>query len=157
MTIEIPLTRGYVARIEDADRIFTDGRKWHAHVVPHRNAIYACTKINGRHVLLHRLLADWDEIDHADGNGLNNCRSNLRDGTGLGRNKPNRGMQSNNTSGFKGVYSRHGKWVALIKVGRKQIYLGTYGSPEEAADAYDRAAIGHFGEYAKTNATLASS
>jgi hypothetical protein len=155
-TIEIPLTRGYVTVIDAADRAFTDGRKWHAHVVSRRNSVYACTKIDGRHTLLHKLLADWGEVDHADGDGLNNSRSNLRDGTGLGRNGPNRRMQSNNTSGFKGVYRRGGKWVALIKAGRKQIYLGTYSSPEEAADAYDQAAVSRFGEYAKTNAMLAS-
>jgi hypothetical protein len=154
-TIEIPLTRGYVTRIDAADMAVADGRKWHSHVVSHRNSVYACTKINGRHTLLHKLLADWAEVDHADGDGLNNCRSNLRDGTGLGKNKPNRGMQSNNTSGFKGVYCRGSKWIALIKVNRKMICLGTYGTPEEAASAYDHAAVSHFGEYAKTNAMLA--
>jgi len=156
-TIEIPLTRGYVTRIDAADRVFTDGRKWHAAIIPSRRAIYARTKINGKMVMLHRLLCpDWDEVDHADSDGLNNCRHNLRDGTGLGKNRPNRVMQRNNTSGHKGVSwnKLQRQWVANIKVNRKQIYLGAFGTPEEAADAYDRAAIGHFGEYAKTNAML---
>ena len=157
-TIEVPLSRGYVTRIDAADRAFTDGRKWSAQVVPRRRAVYAQTRIGGKHIYLHKLLCPgWDEVDHADGDGLNNCRSNLRDGTGLGKNRPNRTMQRNNTSGFKGVSRSGRKWMATIKVNRKQVYLGTYGTPEEAADAYDQAAVQHFGEYAKTNAMLASS
>jgi hypothetical protein len=152
MTIEIPLTRGYVTRIDDADRVFTDGRKWHAQVM--RNGVYACTYANGRHTYLHRLLVAWDEVDHADGDGLNNCRSNLRDGTGMGKNRPNKTVQRNNTSGFKGVYRKRAKWAAEIHVNKTRISLGVYGTPEEAAYAYDQAAVSHFGEYAKTNAML---
>jgi hypothetical protein len=64
-------------------------------------------------------------------------------------------VQANNTSGFKGVSRRRGgKWGAFIKINRKQIYLGAYDTLEEAADAYDQAAVNHFGEYAKTNAML---
>lgn len=154
-TIEIPLTRGYVTRIDAADRVFTDGRKWHVVVCQSRKAVYACTKVNGKCVTLHKLLCpDWDEVDHADGDGLNNCRSNLRDGAGF-RNKGNTGMRSTNTSGFKGV-TRKGSssWQSRITVNREMICLGTYDTPEEAADAYDRAAVHHFGEYAKTNAML---
>jgi AP2 domain len=157
MTIEIPLTRGYVTRIDDADRVFTDDRRW-VSVFPNRTSGYACTKIDGKNVYLHRMLCpDWAAVDHIDGDGLNNCRSNLRDGTGLGKNGPNKALQRNNTSGYKGVtpaYSK-GKWIAQIKVGSKMTNLGTYATPEEAADAYDRAAISAFGEYAKTNAMLA--
>lgn len=91
-TVEIPLTRGYVAVIDEKDRAVTDGRRWWAFVVPTRKAVYAGTRINGKNVYLHKLLApEWAEVDHADGDGLNNRRSNLRDGTGLSKNKPNRG------------------------------------------------------------------
>jgi hypothetical protein len=154
-TIEIPLTRGYVTRIYETDRVFTDGRKWHAATSHRRKSVYACTKIDGRHVYLHKLLCpDWDEVDHEDGDGLNNCRSNLRDGAGF-RNKGNTGMRSTNTSGFKGV-SRKGNsgWQARITVNSEMVCLGTYDTPEGAADAYDRAAVRHFGEYAKTNAMM---
>jgi AP2 domain len=153
MATEITLTRGYVTVIDNEDRTITDDRTWHAHLVPHRNTVYACTKINSRHTLLHRLLADWAEVDHADGDGLNNRRSNLRDGTGL-RNKANKGLQANSTSGFKGVSRRGAKWGAFIKVNRKQVYLGLFGTPEDAAAAYDRAAVRYFGEYARTNLML---
>lgn len=153
-TIEIPLTQGYVTRIDAADRAFTDGRKWHAVARSYKRTVYARTKINGRQVMLHNLLCpDWDEVDHADGDGLNNCRSNLRDGAEF-RNNANTWMRSNNTSGYKGVYRYGGAWCARICVDRTRMNLGTYNSPEEAAYAYDQAAVSLFGEYARTNAML---
>jgi hypothetical protein len=153
-TIEIPLTRGYVTRIDAADRVFTDGRKWHARESPHGNTVYAATNIDRRTVLLHRLIAPgWAEVDHADGDGLNNCRYNLRDGAEF-RNEANKGVQRNNTTGFKGVVRNHGRWSAYITINKERVYLGNFGTPEEAADAYDQAAVHHFGEYAKTNAMM---
>lgn len=157
VTIEIPLTRGYVTRIDDADMTVAAGHSWSAAVNPDRRAVYAVSKIGGRVVALHNLLCPgWTEVDHADGDGLNNQRVNLRNGAGFGRNQANRVMQRTNTSGWKGVcwHKRRGKWVAHIRVGGKQVYLGGYDAPEEAADAYDRAAISHFGDYARTNAML---
>jgi len=155
MTIEIPLTQGYVTRIDDADRVVVGGRKWTAQVAPHRNTVYAYARVDGEHVYLHGLLApEWEVVDHADGDGLNNCRYNLRDGSGF-RNRANAGIRADNTSGFKGVYSTVSrKWVAQVTVNGKTRCLGTYVTPEEAAHAYDRAAISAFGEYAKTNAML---
>src|ERR1700690_2272439 len=115
MTIEIPLTQGYVTRIDDADRAFTDGHR--LFVALRRNTTYACANIDGKTVLMHSLLApEWEIVDHADGDGLNNCRSNLRDGTGF-RNRADSGVRASNTSGYKGV-PRHapGKWLARIQV-----------------------------------------
>lgn len=154
MAIEIPLTGGYVTRIDEADKVFTDGRTWYAKAFLSRNTLYVATNVGDKTVLLHSLLApDWSRVDHADGNGLNNCRSNLRDGSGF-RNEANKGMQRNNTSGFKGVIRRGSRWRAMIGVGGKLIRLGTFGTPEEAAYAYDQAAVSYFGEYAFTNAML---
>lgn len=156
MTTEIPLTQGYVTRIDDADRAFTDGRKWHAIVRPNKRVVYACTKINDRHVMLHKLLCpDWDEIDHADGDGLNNCRYNLRPATSS-QNSHNIGMRADNTTGYKGVHRTPSPnaWIAIIRAHGETINLGTFGSPEEAAYAYDQAAVSLFGEYARTNAML---
>lgn len=151
-TVEIPLSRGYVTRIDAADKVFTDGHKWHVVVGPH--TAYACAKIKGRQVKLHNLLCpDWSTVDHADGDGLNNQRSNLRDGSGL-KNHANTWMRADNRSGFKGVHRHLGKWQAQIRVNGKAIYLGIYDTPEAAADAYDEAAVHHFGEYARTNAMM---
>ena len=150
----IELTQGYVTRIDAADQVFTDGHSWC--VARRQNTVYASTNIDGKPVLMHSLLApEWEIVDHADGNGLNNRRYNLRNGTGF-RNRANSGLRSNNTSGYKGV-TRHtpGKWSARIQVNRKSIYLGYFNSPKAAADAYDEAAVHYFGEWALTNAILA--
>lgn len=160
MTIEIPLTRGYVARMDDADIAFAAGHSWHATALSATaKIVYACAKISGRCTTLHSLLCpNWEFVDHVDGNGLNNCRANLRDGTGF-KNSANRELASNNTSGYKGVgwNKRKSKWRASIMINGKAIFLGYFGTSEEAADAYDQAAVHHFGEYAKTNAMLRQS
>jgi hypothetical protein len=58
-----------------------------------------------------------------------------------------------NTSGRKGVnLYRNGKWRATIG----QRHLGYFDTAQEAADAYDRAAVEHFGEFALTNKELES-
>jgi hypothetical protein len=151
-TIEIPLTRGYVTRIYEADRPFTDGHSWYTSFGPH--TVYAVTKIGGKPVRLHNLLTGWEYVDHEDGDGLNNCRHNLRDGSGF-KNHANTWLRADNTSGFKGAIPLRGKWQAQIRVNGKSIYLGIYGTPEAAADAYDEAAIHYFGEWARTNAMMA--
>jgi hypothetical protein len=157
VTIEIPLTRGYVTVIDDEDWALAGGRRWTAAADPSRRTIYAVGKVNGKAVYLHRLLCpEWEYVDHADGDGLNNCRYNLRDGTGF-RNGANKVMLRNNTSGYKGVgwNKRKRKWVATIAADRKRIHLGYHATAEAAANAYDKAAVNLFGEYAKTNAVLA--
>ena len=63
----------------------------------------------------------------------------------------NRGLQSNSTSGFKGVSNCKGKWQAHIKLNGKKINLGTYVHKEVAARAYDKKAMELFGEFAVLN------
>jgi len=93
-------------------------------------------------------------IDHVDGNGLNNQKANLRVASHA-ENCANRRINRNNTSGFKGVSKNKERWQAYIRVAYRQIHLGYFDTPEEAAEAYDRAAIAYFGEFAKTNKMLA--
>lgn len=74
-------------------------------------------------------------IDHIDQNKLNNQRSNLRFLTKTG-NAINSKISKNNTSGIKGVRkARSGRWVACLMLNGKNIYLGTYDTIEEAAEA----------------------
>ena len=64
-------------------------------------------------------------------------------------------MPRGGASRFKGVYSaRGGKWGSRIKVHKKTLHLGTYSSEDDAAKAYDLAAVDLHGEYAKTNEQL---
>jgi hypothetical protein len=88
-------------------------------------------------------------IDHIDGDGLNNCRSNLRAAT-VAQNQQNRGKPKNNSSGFKGVgwHKKTSKWRAYIRVQRVQRHLGFFNTKEEAAEAYRQAAEKIHKEYA---------
>ncbi|MDT4872900.1 AP2 domain protein [compost metagenome] len=91
-------------------------------------------------------------VDHRDGNKLDNRRGNLRQAT-QGQNAKNTRLARNNTSGFKGVSrTAEGRWRARITVDRKEIRLGVFGTPEEAAAAYDKAAKQMHGEFASPNA-----
>ena len=93
------------------------------------------------------MMGKWPEpeCDHIDGDRTNNCWVNLREATHT-QSKQNKGTRKDNTTGFRGVY-RHedGKFVARIKVGDKRIALGSFDTPEEASEAYERAAKESFG------------
>lgn len=106
-------------------------------------------------MLMHRQLmeaAKGEVVDHIDGNPLNNTRSNLRICSNT-ENVRNQRRHKNNTSGFKGVswHANRGKWRAYITPNRKQIHLGLFDNTEDAARAYDAAALEHYGAYAKLN------
>lgn len=94
-------------------------------------------------------------VDHRDGNGLNNQKENLRV-TNQSRNCQNRRWRSprSETHPFKGVEKTGRKFRARIKYDGKNRIIGAFSTAQEAADAYDAAAIEHFGEFAVTNAQL---
>jgi len=86
------------------------------------------------------------EVDHKNGDPLDNRRQNLRLCTHA-QNQHNTGLSCVNTSGFKGVSKRGKRWKAQIRINGKQTYLGTYDTPEEAGAAYDAAALKVQGEF----------
>lgn len=92
------------------------------------------------------------EVDHRDGNPLNNRQDNLRECTHA-QNQKNVPRPSHNTSGFKGVYwcKQSQKWRARIAIDGKCKHLGLFITAEEAGAAYDAAAVANHGEYARTN------
>lgn len=152
---EIPLTQGKVAIVDDQDYALVSQYKW-------------CAKWNGRHwyshksivkngrqytLFMHRFITDAPtgmQVDHVNGDTLDNRRSNLRLCT-PSENQQNRGRPISNSSGYKGVRKDGNRWCAAIMVNGKYFHLGSFAEPVEAAHAYDSAARRHFGEYAKTN------
>jgi hypothetical protein len=100
-------------------------------------------KINQKAHLAHRLVFLYHRgylpefIDHIDQNKLNNKIENLREITNS-ENQHNKGLNRNNSSGYKGVSWKrnHKKWRAGVQVNKKEIHLGYYDTPEEAYKAY---------------------
>jgi hypothetical protein len=93
------------------------------------------------------------QIDHINGNKLDNRRSNIRMATvqknAFNRKKP----KGKCTSQYKGVFKRKdlNKWETRIKINNKSIYLGTFVDEVDAAKAYNQAARKYFGEFARCN------
>jgi HNH endonuclease/AP2 domain len=113
-------------------------------------------KIDGRVYRAHRVVfayvaGEWPDgqLDHEDRNKDNNRLGNLRSCTNL-QNQLNRGLQTNNRSGFKGVRWRRGhrNWCAEIYVSGKQLCLGYFPTRELAAIAYLNAALQYHGDFA---------
>lgn len=156
----ILLSQGKVAMVDDADYDAVSQYKWSAvcqfdkYWYAQRTFRYAAT-IDGlteAHMSLQQFLMPGSQfVFHWDGNGLNNCRSNLHIATRAqiaGRAK----KLPNCISRYKGVsLNGSGSWRARIRVGGRMRGLGTYGSEEEAAKAYDDAARYYFGEFARLN------
>lgn len=152
MTHRIALTQGAFALIDDCDMDITSARHWHA--VKNGRTMYAATKIEGKRIWLHRFLTHAQPgfvVDHADGDGLNNRRHNLRVTTH--RFNCANGAPRSRLFAFKGISRRGNKFVAQIANGKTTgaRYLGIFATIEEAALAYDAAAVQQFGEFARLN------
>lgn len=108
-----------------------------------------------RKIYMHREILNVKSseiVDHVNGNKFDNRKENLRVVT-PSQNAVNAGRRKNNSSGYKGVFyeSRRDKWRAEIKVNYRSVFLGYFDNKEDAAKAYNKAALKHHGEYAKFN------
>lgn len=150
--MELQLVKGGIVLIDSEDYEMLSRYKWRLHQRKKRITHYAaCPNINGKFTYMHRLLMkaqSGQEVDHIDGNGLNNQKANLRL-CSRKENSRNRLLQSNNTSGKSGVYfSRINKnWVAQITSNRINRYIGSFPSKEEAIAARNCKEIEIFGEF----------
>lgn len=149
---------GNYALVDDADYDWLNQWKWTA--IKSGKTFYASRgfwvdrKIVG--VKMHRQILgieDQDDIcDHADTNGLNNQRSNLRKCTRL-ENSMNRNPYEGRTSKYKGVHydKESKKWRASIRLNGKLSNIGRFTTQEAAAKAYDEYAARMFGDFAVLN------
>lgn len=152
----IKLTKGEFAIVDDEDFDRLNKFKWYAQKMKH--SFYAgravrVTPTKQKSLFMHReILGITDRniwVDHKDHNGLNNTRENLRI-CNRSQNTANR-KKYKGTSIFLGVCRYKSKWRAGLKYKGKQHHLGDFDSEEQAAKAYNLAAIKFHGEFAKIN------
>ncbi len=156
---EIQLTQGKVALIDEADADLIEGYGWYAYRSPKNGEYYAQANVRrdqSRYttIKMHRLIAaaeSGEQVDHANHNGLDNRRSNLRRCT-QSQNQAN-ARKRKDSSGWKGVHFVKSSrvWRTRIQVRGRRILVGDFKNPEDAATAYNFAAAEHFGEFACFN------
>lgn len=154
----VPLTQNKEAIIdaEDVDKVLN--YTWCA--ILNKGCFYAATAVRNAEgkvvrILLHKLILKCEkplEIDHADGNGLNNTKTNLRLVTRQ-QNMFNVRKPKHNTSGYKGVSwcQSSQKWKATISVERKRHHLGFYNTKEQAYSAYCEASERLHGKFGRVD------
>ncbi len=158
---EISLTQGYVAIVDNEDYEELMRHKWYAHRDSRTGTWYAQRNVpqgNGKQTTspMHRVIlgaGPGEEVDHRNGDGLDNRRSNVRLCTKAQNTANRRKRRDACSSRFKGV-ARHkatGKWRARIMCGGKPKYLGLFADEIEAARVYNAAALKHFREFALLN------
>lgn len=156
---QIQLTKGCVTSVDDDIFEVIGNLKWHAHhngktTYAIRN--YVVSPGKRRRIPLHHVVMGYPlnkfEVDHIDGNGLNNQRINLRIVSHRDNclNKDTH-REGNGRSKYPGVYKAmsKGKWFSQIHIpGNPRKYLGVFPTELEAHQAYmkAKAALAEFGE-----------
>jgi hypothetical protein len=155
------------ALIDEADLHLVAPYSWHSLMMtaatgkiygPYAGTTYL-TDGRVKSALMHKFLTGWPLTDHADHDGLNNQRYNLRPASPSESNANTRKQGRECSSPYKGVTwdsrSRTGSWRAQIGVNGTRHRLGVFSTQEEAARAYDAAAFAAWGEFAYLNFPLA--
>ncbi len=147
---EIKLSRGKVALVDDID--FNTINKYNWNAAYRSGKYYAQRKEGDKHIYMHRQIMGAtdrkDIIDHKDGDGLNNQRTNIRRCT-FSENQKNK--KPSGTSKYLGVNLHGGRWRAGITYNGKCYHLGLFKNEVDAAKEYDKAAIINHGEFANIN------
>ena len=155
----IQLSQGKVALVDDDDYDAVSRYRWHPYRAGDKRSrtFYAKREFraDGRRVrvLMHQFLTGLRGIDHADGNGLNNQRSNLRIASNSQQTANQAKYDGAWTSQYKGVWWAKDKkrWRARIMREGKHRHIGYFRNEVDAAKAYDVVAAELFGEFARLN------
>lgn len=163
---EIPLSQSQVTLVLEEHYDELSKHKWYALWSPNPGTFYAVRngpKIKGEkrdNIKMHRVILNAPkgvQVDHRDGNGLNNYPPNIRLASASG-NSRNIGIPKHNTSGFKGVTwdKQHQKWRAMIRINKRNKHIGRFDKDciLDAARAYNEAALKYHGEFACLNVIL---
>lgn len=150
-TIRIPLTQGQFALIDAADLPLIAPHSWHAIKKPNGRWYARCqAMINGKRspLPMHRLITDAPagaEVDHKNGDTLDNRRANLcvTDRSGNARNLAR--ATSRSTTGVLNVYRKGRRFAVGLYLDGRQRNLGTYATLPEAASAAYKARLLHYG------------
>lgn len=155
---EIPLTKGRVALVDDEDYELISQFTWHYTTRGYAMRSQRIGRIHKVGILMHRYIMSAPKdmhVDHINGDTLDNRRCNLRLASPSQNQHNKRKTKLYNTSSrFKGVtwHKHNKKWQAAIGgKGRQTRYIGQFTTQEEAARAYDAAALHLFGEFAHIN------
>lgn len=156
-TKKIPLSQGKFAIVDADDYAWLAQWKWSynkGYAIRNKYSERVGGKVRAEGIRMHREILSAPkgmQVDHVDGNGLNNTRENLRICSSQQNNRNRKAVEG--TSKFKGVtvYCPGEKWFAQIWVNKKSIFLGYFKDEKEAARAYNEAAKKHFGEFARLN------
>jgi hypothetical protein len=151
---EIPLSKGKVAIVDDELYEYLSQWKWFYHKNGYAMRSY---RENGKYKKerMHRSVLrapDGYDVDHINGDKLDNRKSNLRSAT-RSQNNYNKSVQRNTTSGFKGVSwsKQRNKWRSRIFVDKREMHLGFFEYKIDAAMAYNEAALKYHASFANLN------
>lgn len=150
--IAIPIIGSYrCALVDEADYDEICTRRWYLKPEGYAFAVFGSRRQGRRYRMMHRVILnapDGVQVDHANRNRIDNRRCNLRFATAT-QNMVNAVRPSSGL--YRGVEMKSGRWYARIKVDKRDVRLGVFPSPVDAAIAYDSAARKHYGEFALTN------
>jgi hypothetical protein len=149
----IPLTQGKFTVVDPDVYWSLAVYKWSA--LKQHNTFYAVRSQGRRQIKMHRLITNappWLLVDHANHNGLDNRRSNLRLCTQT-ENAANQRPRKDGSSQFKGAsWNKRDKvWDVRLRYKGRNLYIGSFKSELEAARAYDAAARFYYGKFACVN------